>query len=152
MLIVHLNKVLCLYFINKLKIIELKSGKILSKHILTFCNCRISSDDCSLPWNFARQLNSSKSSNYVLNDLELEVVRALIDLLPKFLISIFAVNSSFPQKIIYTLKLLILYFSLYLTSASFSWLEKFGSALVLKYYIEQVKERRITYWHIDLNN
>ncbi|XP_022732172.1 uncharacterized protein LOC111286460 isoform X3 [Durio zibethinus] len=34
---------------------------------------RISSDDCSLTWNVGRQLNSSKSSKSVLNDLELEV-------------------------------------------------------------------------------
>ncbi|KAA3471783.1 hypothetical protein EPI10_017360 [Gossypium australe] len=34
---------------------------------------RISSDDCSLPWNFSRQLNSLKGSNFVLNDIELEV-------------------------------------------------------------------------------
>ncbi|KAK5810322.1 hypothetical protein PVK06_025634 [Gossypium arboreum] len=52
---------------------ELRSGKILSKQILTFCYCRISSDDCSLPWNFSRQLNSLRGSNFVLNDIELEV-------------------------------------------------------------------------------
>ncbi|TYJ20516.1 hypothetical protein E1A91_A08G000500v1 [Gossypium mustelinum] len=34
---------------------------------------RISSDDCSLPWNFSRQLNSLRGSNFVLNDIELEV-------------------------------------------------------------------------------
>ncbi|XP_040964008.1 uncharacterized protein [Gossypium hirsutum] len=34
---------------------------------------RISSDDCSLAWNFSRQLNSLKGSNFVLNDSELEV-------------------------------------------------------------------------------
>ncbi|KAK8338924.1 hypothetical protein V6Z12_A08G000600 [Gossypium hirsutum] len=34
---------------------------------------RISSDDCSLPWNFSRQLNSLRGSNFVLNDIELQV-------------------------------------------------------------------------------
>ncbi|XVE79883.1 hypothetical protein DITRI_Ditri14bG0092900 [Diplodiscus trichospermus] len=60
---------------------------------------RISSDDCSLLWNVhSRELNSSKTSNHVLNDLELEVVRALSDLFPMFLISVFSVKSSFTRK------------------------------------------------------
>ncbi|XVF68418.1 hypothetical protein PTKIN_Ptkin11bG0001500 [Pterospermum kingtungense] len=42
--------------------------------------CRISSDDCSLPWNVARQLNSSKISDYVANDLELEVDAMMQDI------------------------------------------------------------------------
>ncbi|XVF05861.1 hypothetical protein REPUB_Repub05bG0209600 [Reevesia pubescens] len=41
---------------------------------------RISSDDYSLPWNVARQLNSSKSSNAVLNDLELEADAMMQDI------------------------------------------------------------------------
>ncbi|KAG8484757.1 hypothetical protein CXB51_021688 [Gossypium anomalum] len=41
---------------------------------------RISSDDCSLPWNFSRQLNSLKGSNFVLNDIELEVDAMMQDM------------------------------------------------------------------------
>ncbi|WRX31550.1 hypothetical protein QQP08_024037 [Theobroma cacao] len=41
---------------------------------------RISSDDCAFPWNIARQLNSSKNSNYVLNDLELEMDAMMQDI------------------------------------------------------------------------
>ncbi|TYI67186.1 hypothetical protein E1A91_D08G000400v1 [Gossypium mustelinum] len=41
---------------------------------------RISSDDCSLAWNFSRQLNSLKGSNFVLNDSELEVDAMMQDM------------------------------------------------------------------------
>ncbi|KAB2067986.1 hypothetical protein ES319_A08G000100v1 [Gossypium barbadense] len=41
---------------------------------------RISSDDCSLPWNFSRQLNSLRGSNFVLNDIELEVDAMMQDM------------------------------------------------------------------------
>ncbi|PPD91751.1 hypothetical protein GOBAR_DD11323 [Gossypium barbadense] len=41
---------------------------------------KISSDDCSLPWNFSRQLNSLKGSNFVLNDIELEVNAMMQDM------------------------------------------------------------------------
>ncbi|OMP02304.1 hypothetical protein COLO4_11217 [Corchorus olitorius] len=41
---------------------------------------RISSDDCSFPWNAASQLNSSNSSSYILNDLEIEVDALMQDI------------------------------------------------------------------------
>ncbi|GMI80014.1 hypothetical protein HRI_001670600 [Hibiscus trionum] len=41
---------------------------------------RIHSDECSLRWKTSRQLNSSKCSNYVLNDIELEVDAMIQDM------------------------------------------------------------------------